>query len=407
MGSNSPSVTFGQVILIAPDNEALTTNIKSKLIEVWGEMPASEIGVKTVFDMAYELLAILPDPDFNNDVRFRTAEAVHSLFKRMGFADDGPQQTVKVTFDKTPDQMSLRELLEALTAQPNNYAELRSFIEAHHQVREATRKSNGAWVIKNPTGSINVEQTLDYVTQLSKRFASAQREFKNQRPVTLAKALGIDDRALIHPFTGRPVQGPDDNGFDLSTLDPELHEALLWAADTCHSAWPRQIDLYTYTEEVLTTPLPRRWQRILSDYQYAKESDDTVRPNRYWPENVPFGQTLNLTAGFLGTTTGQRNSTSSNTNYQQILLEMAQASCKQSGMASRVNGGVYRRINVSGMSAMIDGVIVLEGGVVSGMSSSGTIYAPPGVSIQVTGMSASVQVINLTWEKLAQRAKLV
>lgn len=397
--------TFGEALAFAPAHDALTDDVKGRLEGVWGTLPASEIGTKGVFDIARDLTTVLPDPDYDNTVRFNVATAVHETLKGFGFAADVPQQqTLRVKVDRSYREMTtLRELLEALMEWPDDHIEVLPYIKAHHQVRAVNDKSRGAWVILNSEGGIDLELTLAYVAQLGQLHAVAQWKFKERRPVTLDEALGINRRALIHPFTHQGLQGPDANGFDLSRCDVELIEALLWASATGHSAWPQQIDVYSCTEQILANSLPRRWALVLEQYGEAKAKNDGNRlVNPYWPDGVQMDTVLNLAIHF-----GFGGSKVATVNYQQLLEEVAQGACHHSGMASVINGGVYDTIHVSGMAATINGAIVLRGGNITGMSASGTIYAPPGVSIRVSGMAASVRIVNESREELARRAGLL
>lgn len=54
-------VTLGQVLTIAPEHSALTADVKGRLNDVWGGLPANDIGNKTVFELVHELAVILPD----------------------------------------------------------------------------------------------------------------------------------------------------------------------------------------------------------------------------------------------------------------------------------------------------------------------------------------------------------
>jgi hypothetical protein len=399
------AVTFGQVLVHAPEDDALTVDIKGKLDHHWGEALAKDIAAKSVFQLLDELAMVLPPADYNNDVRFKVAEAVKQLLTRLGFVAETQQpQRIKVEFDKRPGDMDLRELLTTLAAQPDAYARLRPHIEADEQVRLAAGKTK-EWVITTSAGQLDIVETVKYVTQLGWPHAVAQRMISDgRRPTTLAKALGIDMRAMIHPFTGRPVHGPDENGFDLSGLSDELHEALLWATITRHPAWPLQIDLYTYTEEVLTSPLPRRWQRILDDYRHAKQADDSVRLiSRYWPENLSLDDVIDLAAQMFdnGNPRDQRGHASS----EQRVREAAALSgtLRVGGSGNSCTGGIYATLHVTGSGHSLDGIVIAEGGTITGSGNSGSLLLPPGIRVRVTGSGNDIYQRNLSWDDLAQR----
>lgn len=81
---NAPTKeTFGRVLLVALDGDPiLTDSVQAILMESWGELPAAEIGKKTVVDMAFDFKATFPAPSFSNGDRLRIAESVHALLTR-------------------------------------------------------------------------------------------------------------------------------------------------------------------------------------------------------------------------------------------------------------------------------------------------------------------------------------
>lgn len=410
------SITFAQILVIAPEDAALPKDIIGRLEHAWGEFPAIEIGAKSTnpAEMATDLLALLPDPAYNNATRVAVVEALGRLLKQFNLVPVEPKQPLKVVFDKTPGQMNLRELLEALIADPSSYPDLRPYIESNHRVQRPSQRSKGLWVIPGIQGGIDIDLTLDYISYLDNQFAVPQNEFRGRRPVTLDRALGINNRALIHPFTGHPVQGLDENGFDLSQLSDPLHEALLWAAVTKHSAWPQQItDLYGFTEQLFQSPLATRWQRIVADYSYAKETgDDLTRIiSRYWPENVSLQGVLDITSAFgAQPQRGQRLSGNSvGINFRQLVEDAANLNGKLDINGTNVdyNGGVYKQLSVRGTNIDLKDVVVTKGGSINGTNVDGNLLLPPGVRVSVKGTNVDVTQVNLSWEDLARKLRLI
>lgn len=86
------------------------------------------------------------------------------------------------------------------------------------------------------------------------------------------------------------------------------------------------------------------------------------------------------------------------------LEELAQRSKTVTGTNSTVRGGIYHVLEVSGLNVTVRDVIVLKQCSVHGTNASGRIYAAPGVQVDVTGMNADVQVVQLPWDELAERA---
>lgn len=415
------TVTIGDVLAIAPDDDRLPGNVKARVLAVWGERDVSEIAAMNVFAAAHELLAVLTDQEgFTNEDRFRAAEGLHDLLKRSGFATE-TAAPVRVTIDRAKSlaEMDARDLLGLLADEPGRHGEVRPYLDGQPEVRAAQSRTSGAWVIPGASGDIDVEATLAYLGQVSRPHASAQRVFQERRPVTLAAALRLDERAMVHPFTGQPVQGPDANGFDFSQLDPDVHESLLWAAVTGNPAWPAQVDLYTFTEEVFTAPLPRRWQRILDDYRAARAAEEpgTRGITRYWPEGRPPEQAIDLATGLAAGTPGTaapsragapRASQPASAGYQK-LVENAGAvagALSATGNMSDYNGGIYQRAAFIGNMNTFNGVVFVQGGSITGNQNDGNLLLPPGVRVAIIGNMNEINQRNISWEELAGRLGL-
>lgn len=414
------NVTFGNVLAVAPTYPALTDEIKGKLLEVWGELPAAEIGDRNVYQSASDLLTILPDPAYNADTRWQVAEAIDKLLERAGYPTASNTATqppftskIHVTMDKSYGDMKLKELLEALAANPEDYDEIRPYLLALPNVVIAARKTNNLWVIPDEAGRLNVTATVSYVGKLQHTHYNKQRVFETStRPTTLASAMGIDERSLIHPFTRRPIMGPDENGFDLSKLNPELHEALLWASITGHSAWPTQIDLYTFTEQILEPGLNRRWQRILDDYRHAKQSEDpSVRLiSRFWPTGVSYETVLDLVAMFLGTTPSSAyadGTRQQEPDYESMVRAVSRGTRSVSGINKTITGGVYDRLDINGINLRIAGVFVLDKVDISGVEIQGSIAILAGTDVHESGIDCSHNTRVVTYKQIATALNLL
>ncbi|MGD8374433.1 MAG: hypothetical protein PVI21_06285 [Candidatus Woesebacteria bacterium] len=401
-----PVIRMGEILTMAPESDVLNGDVIARLGTAWSEIPAADIAQQGVFGLARNLMVVLPDNGgFSNALRLRVAEELVALLKRFNVEESVPQQTVTtVRVERNFSEMSLRQLLETIVIDPSLYREALRHIKAHPELRNAARKTY-KWVVPvNSDGTgIDVDATMQYVLELDKPHAVPQRRVTgHRRPVWLGRAMGANDLPLVHVITGRLTQGPDENGFDWSTRPKELLEAILWARKTRHSQLPDlQSDVYGWSEQLFCDPLPRRFQDILGDYLDAKESrvstTDGIRAD--WPEDLPFDSAFTFVVTVKAAAV----------DYEALVCEAANlvAPLHASGMGTSVRGGVYSTIKVSGMNAYIDGVIVINGGQVSGMSVSGTVYMPPGRSLRVSGMNANVRVINQTWRQLAERLGLV
>ncbi len=386
-------------------------NLSPEVLEKLNE----KIGERSAFELAnmqkFQLVRLLREevlPDSSKKERSEIADVLIDSLQDMlrgatpaatPAAPTGPIE-VTVKQEKTPEQMDVSELLKLLQDNPSKHAVLLPLIMERDLVKRVTERRITEWAIPDENGKLDSEKTLRYLQHLGQVYSKPQREWEGVRPITLAKALGIEARALIHPFMERPVQGPDENGYDFSKLSDELHEALLWALTTKHSAWPQTVDIFTVSEEVFQNPLPRRWQRILEDYQYAKANNpDSVRHiSRYWPENVSFDQVHQSVQQPRELTEG---------DYRQMLMDNAQAPRNQSSGAVHLNAELITSFSTMSGSVHLDSTIVLQtSGTMSG-SLNGTVYVPRGVQIYTQSGSNHLKTYVRSYENLCRLAGLI
>lgn len=425
----SQRVTLGDVLAIAPADDRLPDPALALIIGAWGERAAEDVAAMTPFTAARELLAVMPDPrepdgddpgaeGYDNAARFAAAEAVLALLKRGGFtpapapaaAAVPPRMVVEIP--ESPAEMSWRKLLPLLAEDPGRDQELRPYLHVQPQYRTAHERTAGALAFKREGGGLDAEMTIAYIDQVSRPHAKVQGKFRGHRPVTLGVALGLEERPVFHPFTAEPVSGPDSNGFDfgeLPAIHPGLNEALRWARETGHSAWPQAIDLYTFSEEVFRKPLPRRWQLILDDYNAAiADGDEAAKAvSRYWSATRPSsGRPAHPWAddGYRAAAPAfPGGGYAPAPDYQRLVEQKAalSGSLIESGSGNDYRGGVYETVRTSGSGLTFRNVVVTEGGLVSGSGCDGTFLCPPGVRLRVSGSGNSVRQQNMTWHDLA------
>lgn len=106
----APSPSVRTLLLVIPSDDVLTDGVKSTLIDMWGDLPASELSSKLVVDMAFEFKVTFPDVD--DESRLKIAKAVHAAL-----ADDTPKRTEKPDAEMKPKSNGSRAQLEEL-AQP-------------------------------------------------------------------------------------------------------------------------------------------------------------------------------------------------------------------------------------------------------------------------------------------------
>lgn len=401
--------TLGDMLGLIGTDSVLTYNV-IKALEGMAPRQLADIHAMSGLTLAGEIKA-------NSKGAVNQPLAVANRIKELiieTFGDDKPSSPsgplhVEVTQQKTLGQYSLRELLEALAANPQRHAEILPILQQNPQYAAAAQKSANLGIPAD-TGGLDAEATTAYIDILTRPFAKAQRMFSGQRPAAIEKLLGIEVRALIHPFTLEPIQGPDENGFDWGMLPDELHKALLWAHATKHSAWPTSIDVYQHGSELFSDVLPARWQRIVEDYRAACEQDESsIITSRYHTQ-----ESVKAYARLTGSrrhtaTTGDVHTAQSGHDYQSQLENIAQraGNLEASGNMTRLQGGVYSMVKINGnMCQVAPGTVIMHGGKITGNMCQGVIYAPLGVMIKITGNMCSVQIVHRPYEELARIAGL-
>lgn len=390
--------TLAELLELVPDDDLLTASAKDQIVSTAGNQPLRNVATMSAMSLAKLIKGpAIPAPlPVATRLLQLTEQALHVV----------EASTAEVPTANSSIAAMLTYL--CLEPRPEDYQEIIDLLLQKRQLQIALRKTD-KWVIPatkpapgKPTG-INIEGTVRYVSHLaSSMFSKKQTTFEGATPVTLERALGLNERPLIHPFTLEPVIGPVD-GHDLADLDPELHKALLWAGSLKprHRAWP--VDLFTAWEEIFqpTEQLGGRLALILSEYQAAEaESEEGLGINRYYTQQQ--GR-----VALVLTEIAQATPVKNEEYYRALLRQNANGDLNRSGMSYTVTGGVYNRVSLSGMSATIRGIVVLEGGDISGMSANGTVYVPRGVNIDISGMSASVEIKPCTYEQLARLAGLI
>lgn len=410
MVDNQP-VQMGDVLTVIPRTDVLTDPVLVAIGHHWPARPAHEVTALSVFELAKELVTVLPDPDYDAAVRFNVAKAL-SAFLREAELDGPPArgadpQTIKVVLDKHPRDMGLRELLVLLIAEPARRDEVMPYLEADRQIRVVDRKCGGKWVITAEGGGVDLAATLEYVSNQTNPLSVPQRQFKGRRPVTLDHALGIDSRPLIHPFTGVPLVGPDANGFDFTELDPALHDALIWARSTGHEAWPTTIDVWEYCTQVFAASLNPRWQRILDDYLHAKEEGDeaALRASRFLPRGAPLDRAYAFVVGLVS---GGSHAAGKDEGYYEAKVRAASVGpYENNSNTAAVDGDIYDSVSVDTNTVRFNGTILLGGGRINTNTATGTIYTPRGVRRpSINANTDTVKFVSCSWKDLAERAGL-
>lgn len=389
---------------LRPAGDVLTDEVISALRSIFGDRDVSYVTNTPVITLVHEIVTSLEISVFEGIQPVDAVNALLDFMRKLGViaAPEQPVQTVKVELPKTLDQMTLTELLTLLRDEPNRYAELVPHIEELPAMRKASRRTTN-WALRDTTGKLDVNATVDNVAHLNKLTSLVRKEVGGQRPTSLARICGQEERPMINPFATNSsemvVIGPFYGDFDLGNLSEERHLAYLWARKH-HSDWPKQIDLYEDVPAAFAEELKGRWKKMVDAYNAAKEDGDptTEGLSRYASANVisgsrhPFGGEQEVKP--------ERDETW----YRQQLYDDAQASISVSSSSVRKSLCIIKSVTCSSGSASLDNVIVLEGVRVNSGSLSGKIFMPHGQEARVRSGSNRADIYNRSYKDLYDRA---
>ncbi len=402
--------TLGLVIKLMRTDEVMTAEVKQQLITAAGACKVSDLVNFDGADLAEFLLATDPTLTTTCDlltVSERLLQAFEQAATTAGASSSAAQAVdraikVQVELPRNISDMSLRELLELLRGHPDRADEILAYVHVQPQVIKALCKSDRLAIVHE--GQLDVEATVQYITHLARDYTQLSELVRGVRPTTFAKAAGTESRPYIHPFTGEPVEGADELGFDFSTLGEELHNALLWASVTKHPAWPATIDRFTMSQEVFEAKLPRRWQLILDAFRAAKIDGDEVatRINRYYPKDLMRSLGLDSTARSRRPFGHEPERTQA--WYEEQLQAIAEAPISVIGSNILRRHCVLTSASTTGGNIRLDGVIVLGNVTTTGGNLNGTAWTPAGVRIYTTGGDNNLQAYTRSWKQLYEKA---
>ncbi len=408
------SETMQVVFAILQPEDVLTEPVIVALRQLFGDRLVNEIGNLPAWKIANEIIARGEGVNFPTDAKpVAVAAALLGFMRTAEFVTNKPSSvptpvTVNVVPEKTPGNMNARELLELLTSDPSLASELIPHIERLDLVRQAARKSR-SWVITNLDGTINVDATLTYLNHLAKPFSIAGNNTGGRRPLTLAQALGRDERPMLNPFAFRStcseemlVTGPIFGSYDLANLSDEHHLAYIWAAVTAHRAWPQVIDPYEHIPAAFAEPLTGRWLQIVEDYRaaVAAHEPETEGLTRYAMPSLIEAAERAATVG------AQASQPVHDTSwYQQRLYEVAEPRVQSASRSvHRGPNDIVVSIQTASGSVHLDGTMILEFIQTATGGIRGTALGAPGCTVRTTTGNQSLSIRRMTWQALYEEA---
>ena len=390
------SVTFAEFVKMLPVEEPLTEEVLSHLenLEPLSAQDVEIVAKLTTVEIGKFIVASFPD---YSRKALDIASKLKANFERYGYAPNqktasSTPQEVVVKLEKNPEQMSFSQLFTAAATTPDRAVELLPYLKQTREYRAAATKTK--YLAKVREGHLDVSGTIQYVLTLSSPYSRVARPSEGEKFQTLESALGVGGQVIIHPLTGEPIQGADEAGLDYSQLDPELRKAVIWARQTNHPLFPKQVRLAEDGYALCTKPLPTPWGLILRDYWTAVDRQETSA----------LGVRLEYDESELGDKVEFQPQ--SVKNYESIVRHHARDKYVAIHSFQTIEG-IYNQLEVVGSGINLKSVVVLERANLVGSNISGTIVIPnQKVSVLEMGLNINVAQKILSWEQIAQHYNL-
>ena len=325
------------------------------------------------------------------------ARELIASFKELLGEDSAPPQpqaplNVTVAVEKRLNELTARELLDRLAADPGQFDEITEALRVTRQVRQA---GQSPWAVSGVSGGLDVAATADYLDYLSRPGSIPQRLWPPRggtRPETLESVFGREARLMLNPFTGQEFAGFDEWGNDWNDLPEADHLAMLWAVATGHRNLPPVPDARRLTDDLFARKRPAYLREIAEDFTEARRHDPQLASmTRYFS-----GETAAWTAAAQALPRRTEN------DYREMLLGAAQGRRDSMSGSIRLGGTVIESFSTMSGSVHLDGTVVLGSSSTMSGSLHGTAYVPRGVRISTMSGSDHLTVYARSYEDLAR-----
>jgi hypothetical protein len=392
--------TIDEALRLMKPTVHVTLEVKAALAT---ELPGIADSVAEVARMRPLRLAsrLIGLQDVQEDDLMDVAADLIASFRKMLGLDSGPPQpqgplNVTVAVEKRLDELTARELLTRLAADPGQFDEITEALAATRPVRLA---GANPWAVPGSNGSLDVARTAEYLEYLSRPGSVPQRLWPPRtgtRPESLESLFGRESRLMVNPFTGQAFSGFDEWGNDWNELPEADHLAMLWAVATGHRNLPPVLDARRLTDDLFARKRPAYLREITEDFAEARRHDPQLASmSRYF---------AGATATGLAAAQAQPRRTEE--DYRKMLYGAAQAHRSSMSGDIRLGATVVESFRTMSGDVVLHGTVVLGGGGTMSGDLRGTAYVPRGVSISTVSGDNSLDVYVRSHEDLARQAGL-
>lgn len=304
---------------------------------------------------------------------------------------------IKIVQERTVEQMSIKELINTVLAKGDLASEAWRRLKDHPDVLQAQRKSSGlGWVVN---GALDVDRTIKYIDLMLDPYTVKQIPDRNkgERLLSLAEALGVEDRLYLSPLTGRALRGPDERGIHWPTqLEPETHKAALYALKVGSKFHPG--DSFDGAQRLLNGG--GDWSLMMSEYWAALDANDPVAKSieiYVQPQQAQAQQQAQRQAPPFPPSQTEDD-------YRRMLLQAARPTLSRSDSGADIKG-IYTRLSVSGSGSDFHNVIILQSLSISGGGCDGRVIFAPRASYSVSGSGCDIDdKYCRTWQETYEKA---
>lgn len=322
-------------------------------------------------------------------------------FRGMLGTDSAPSQpqgplSVTVVTEKRLNELTARELLARLAADPGQFDDIAEALRATRAVRQAGQHP---WAVPGEGGGLDVTATAAYLEYLSRPGSIPQRLWPPRggaRPETLESLFGRESRLMVNPFTGQLFSGLDEWGNDWSELPEADHLAMLWAVAAGHRNLPPVPDARRLTDDLFAKKRPAYLREVTEDFAEARRHDPQLASmSRYFTGE---------TAAGLAAVRAQPRHTEE--DYLKMLLGAAQGHKSSVSGDIRLGATVVESFKTMSGDVVLNGTVVLRGGGTMSGDIKGTAYVPRGVTISTISGDDRLDVYVRSYADLARQAGL-
>jgi hypothetical protein len=373
------------------------------------ELPGICRSVSEVAAMRPLLLAsrLIGLPDVDETALLDIAREITASFRDMlGLEASAPaaQAPIQVTVvqDKTLSEMTARELLTALAADPAQFDDIAAALAATRLVQQA---GPHPWAVTAADGTaLDLDLTMSYLEYLSRPGSIPQRTWHGRRPVTLQDAFGREVLLMVNPFTGELFSGLDGWGNDWGKLPDAAHLAMIWAAGSRprHRNLPTgELNARQLTDDLFARRQPAYIREIIEDFTAAQQHDPQLASmSRYLTQEAA--------ASFTGVPAQPAARTArSGLDYRAMLEQIAQSHRSANSGDIRLRDAVVVSFSTMSGDVVLQNTIVLRNSSTMSGDLRGVAYVPHGVAITTMSGDDNLAVYEESYERLARRAGLI